>query len=99
MEGLECWPEFYFTTERNYRLDYAILITLNSGVLKIGVEVSGGIWSKGNSGHSSGKGIKRDQQKASLAASLGWLMITVEPNELMSSRTLELIKNAIENRI
>jgi hypothetical protein len=48
---LDVWPEFYFTTERLYRFDYAIPITPNSGYLKIAIEVEGGIWAKGNSGH------------------------------------------------
>ena len=95
---LQVWPEFYFSMERNYRFDYAIPITPNSVQLKIAIEVEGGIWAKGNSGHSSGKGIKRDMDKASLAASLGWLLIRRTPDQLLTNETLELIKRAVEQR-
>lgn len=87
--GLNVWPEFYFSTERKYRLDFAI------PTLKIAIEVQGGIWAKGNSGHSSGTGIKRDMDKSNLAQSLGWFLIKVIPNELLSLKTLELIKSRI----
>jgi hypothetical protein len=89
---LEVWPEFYFSTEKRYRLDYAIPITPNSGELKIGIEVNGGIWKKGASGHSSGTGIRRDMDKSNLLTSLGWRLISVEPDELLSLSILEAIK-------
>lgn len=93
--GLDVWPEFYFSTERLYRLDYAIPILSNNTDLKIGIEVQGGIWAKGNSGHSSGKGIKRDMDKSNLAQSLGWFIIKVTPQELLTNKTLELIKSRL----
>ena len=89
--GLDVWPEFYFDTERQYRLDYAI------PEYKVGVEVDGGIFAKGNSGHSSGKGIKRDQEKSSLLASKGWFLIRITPHELLSLSTIELIKKTISH--
>lgn len=89
--GLDVWPEFYFSKERKYRLDYALPLH------KLAVEVDGGIFMRGKSGHSSGKGIKRDQEKASLLAALGWRLIRLTPSELVSLRTIELIKKAIEN--
>lgn len=95
---LEVWPEFYFTTERLYRFDYAIPITLNSGYLKIAIEVEGGIWAKGNSGHSSGTGIMRDMDKSSLASVNGWILIRRTPGQLMSIDTIDLIRKAIETR-
>ncbi|WP_345213819.1 hypothetical protein [Mucilaginibacter gynuensis] len=111
--GLEVWPEFYFSTERGYRFDYAIpvckenlltgvkssnsttLINPNSVQLKIAIEVEGGIWAKGNSGHSSGTGIKRDMDKSSLANVNGWTLIRRVPDELCTMETIELIKKAI----
>ena len=93
--GLEVWPEFYFSTERKYRLDFAIPVRQGGSDLKIAVEVQGGIWAKGNSGHSSGTGIKRDMNKSNLAQSLGWFLIKVTPNELLSLNTLELIKSRL----
>ncbi|MGN5953195.1 hypothetical protein ACP6L2_01135 [Sphingobacterium lactis] len=89
--GLEVWPEFYFSTERLYRIDYAIPVDQNGKVLKIAIEQEGGIWLKGNSGHSSGTGIKRDMEKNNLLQSLGWRLIRRQPSEMMSLETLLLI--------
>lgn len=85
--GLEVWREFYFSTERLYRFDYAI------PEYKVAIECNGGIWAKGNSGHSSGKGIMRDMDKNNLAQSLGWNLISVTPGQLMTSYTIGLIND------
>lgn len=87
--GLEVWPEFHFSIERNYRLDYAI------PKYKIGIEVNGGVWAKGNSGHSSGKGILRDYEKSNLAQSLDWKIITVTPLEMENFKVLSIIQTFI----
>lgn len=87
--GLEVWPEFHFSIERNYRLDYAI------PKYKIGIEVNGGVWAKGNSGHSSGKGILRDYEKSNLAQSLGWKLIIVTPKEMKNFKILSIIQTFI----
>jgi hypothetical protein len=89
--GVEVWPEFFFLIDREYRFDYAI------PVFKIAVEVEGGIWAKGNSGHSSGKGILRDMDKGTLANVSGWTLIRRTPAHLRTNETLELIKKAMIN--
>lgn len=86
---LEVWPEFHFSIERNYRLDYAI------PEFKIAIEVNGGVWAKGNSGHSSGKGILRDYEKSNLAQSLGWKLIIVTPKEMKNFKILSIIQTFI----
>lgn len=91
--GVEVWPEYSFTTERRYRLDYAI------AEYKIGIECDGGTWARGNSGHSSGKGIQRDMAKASLLAANGWLLIRRTPQDLITNETIDLIKQAINQKI
>ncbi|MGV6946993.1 hypothetical protein [Sphingobacterium kyonggiense] len=91
--GLEVWPEFYFSTQRLYRIDYAIPVDQNGKVLKIAIEQEGGIWLKGNSGHSSGSGIKRDMEKNNLLQSLGWRLIRRQPSEMLSLETLHIIQN------
>lgn len=93
--GLSVWPEFFFSTERLYRLDYAIPVDQNGKELKIGIEVQGGIWAKGNSGHSSGKGITRDMDKSNLLQSLGWSLIQVTPSQILTNYTIELIRKMI----
>lgn len=85
--GIELWPEFYFCTERQFRIDYAI------PDLKIAIEQEGGIWMKGNSGHSSGTGIARDMEKNNLLVSKGWRLIRRQPNEMLTLETLELIES------
>ena len=98
-EGLDCWPEFYFSTERLYRFDYALPTMANSPQLKIAVECEGGIWAKGNSGHSSGIGIQRDMDKNNLALSQGWVIIRRTPSGLCTNETIELIKSVIKQRL
>lgn len=90
--SLEVWPEFYFSTDREFRFDYAL------PGYKIAIEQNGGIWSKGNSGHSSGKGIQRDMDKTALAGSLGWTVISRSPEQMLTEETLNFIRNAIKNK-
>lgn len=96
--GVEVWSEFYFSTERLYRFDYAIPILPNKVQLKIAIEQEGGIWAKGNSGHSSGTGIQRDMDKNNLAIAQGWVIIRRTPDQMMTSETIELIKSIINQK-
>jgi hypothetical protein len=91
-EGLDCWPEFFFSTERLFRLDYSF------PEYKIGIEVDGGTWSKERSGHSSGTGLARDREKSTLLATLGWSLIRVTPQELLTAKTIKTIKKIISNK-
>lgn len=84
--GLDVWPEFYFSVDRLYRFDYAIPSH------KIGIEVNGGVWAKGNSGHSSGTGILRDYEKSNLGQSLGWSVVTVTPSQVKSGEAISILK-------
>lgn len=95
---VEVWPEFFFSTERLYRFDYAIPIWSNSTTLKIAVECEGGIWAKGNSGHSSGTGIQRDMDKNNLAISQGWVIIRRTPDQLCTMETIELLRSCLDCR-
>lgn len=94
--GLIVWPEFYFTTDRMYRFDYAIPIAQDNNILMIAIEVDGGIWARGASGHSSGKGIQRDMDKSTLANVSGWTLLRVVPSDLCTQRTIDLITKAID---
>lgn len=86
--NLDLWPEFFFSTERLYRLDYALPLQ------KISVEVNGGIhMAKG--GHNSAKGLLRDYEKGNLLQSLGWKTISVTPDQLMTNYTVDLIKKLL----
>jgi hypothetical protein len=94
--GVEVWPEFHFSTERLYRFDYAIPVLKDEIVIKVAIEQEGGIWSKGNSGHSSGTGIQRDMDKNNLAISQGWVIIRRTPDQMLTSETIGLIRKGIE---
>lgn len=87
--GIDLWPEFYFCIERQFRIDYAI------PDLKIAIEQEGGIWMKGNSGHSSGTGISRDMEKNNLLVQKGWRLIRKQPSEMLTLETLKLIKEML----
>lgn len=97
--GIEVWPEFYFSVDRAYRIDKALPIDAAGRSVKIGIEIQGGIWLRGASGHSSGTGIKRDMDKSNLAASLGWTIIKIEPHQIEEKhwgQTIDLLRKAIE---
>lgn len=87
--GIELWPEFYFCTERQFRIDYAI------PQYKIAIEQEGGIFMKGNSGHSSGTGIARDMEKNNLLVSKGWKLIRRQPSEMLTIETVDILKSII----
>lgn len=95
--GLDVWPEFYFLIDKQYRFDYAIPLHTDRQLLKIAIECDGGTHMRGNSGHSSPKGIRRDMDKGTLAAVNGWTLIRRTPANLCSMDTIELIKIAIQN--
>lgn len=98
--GLIAWPEFRFLLPPlpDYRFDYAIPIYQDNILLKIAIEVNGGIWARGASGHSSGTGITRDMDKASLAAVNGWILIQRVPSQLCILATLDLIRQAAASK-
>lgn len=85
--GLDVWPEFYFTVERNWRFDYCI------PEFKIAIEQEGGIHTGGR--HTRGKGFEGDMEKYNAAASMGWTLIRRSPKQLCTSETIELIKKAM----
>ena len=89
--GVELWPEFYFCTQRQFRIDYAI------PQYKIAIEQEGGIFMKGYSGHSSGTGIARDMEKNNLLVSKGWKLIRRQPNEMLTIETINLIKSMVNH--
>jgi hypothetical protein len=84
--------EFRFLTERRFRFDIAWPQN------KIYVEVCGGLWIP-ISGHKSGVSIKRDYEKANLAAINGWIGLHVEPKQVCMMETVENIKQLFSVRL
>lgn len=83
----EVWPEFYFTIDRQWRFDWCFPED------KIYIEVEGGVWTGGR--HTRGKGFVADMEKYNRAAELGWRMIRVVPDDLVTIKTINLVKNAM----
>lgn len=82
--GLDVEQEYRFHPTRKWRFDYAI------PAIKLAVEVEGGVWTGGR--HTSSKGFLGDMEKYNEAALLGWCLIRVTPDQLLTSKTMELIK-------
>lgn len=82
--------ELKFHPERKWRFDYAI------PEYKIAIEVEGGVWTGGR--HTRSQGFLGDVEKYNAAAVLGWRLLRVVPTTLMSSNTLQMIHQCIENQ-
>lgn len=87
--GAVCMTEFRFHPVRRWRADYCI----NPVTDKIIVEVEGGAWTRGR--HTRGAGYVADMEKYNEATRLGYRVIRVTPDDLLSAKTLNLIKDLI----
>lgn len=57
------------------------------------MEVEGGAFIRGR--HTRGAGFRRDLEKYSEAAAMGWLVVRVLPEQLCEQRTLSWIRRAL----
>jgi hypothetical protein len=80
--------EHKFHPRRKWRMDYAWPDA------KIFLEVEGGVWSGGR--HTSPKGYLGDMQKYNEAACLGWRKLACVPKELITVRTVDMVRRAME---
>lgn len=94
-------PEYRFHAERRWRFDYAW------PKVKVALEVEGGVFGfadpktgqrRSGGAHSSITGIKRDMEKYSIAAVMGWCVIRILPTDLTSWKTLAMVEEAITRR-
>ena len=83
-------PEFRFHPTRKWRFDYAFLED------RIALEVEGGIFSGGR--HTRGSGFVGDMVKYNAAGAMGWIVLRCQPNELLRTATIEMIRQAIATR-
>ena len=88
--GAVCMTEFRFHPVRRWRADYCI----NPVTDKIIVEVEGGAWTRGR--HTRGAGFIADMDKYNEATRLGYRVIRVTPDDLLSAKTFDLIKDLID---
>ena len=61
------------------------------------VEVQGGIWSHGKSGHTSGTGVNRDAEKINLGQLAGYVVLVVTSDHIKSGQALHWINEAIRS--
>lgn len=89
--------EFKFHPTRKWRFDFAwptICRELEPEIIPgTAMEVEGGLWIGG--GHSRGSGRVKDIEKYSEAAALGWRIIYVQPKDLCTADTTNLIKRCL----
>lgn len=83
--------EHKFHETRKWRLDFAWLD------YKIALEVNGGVWRNGR--HTRGTGYINDLEKITELSLLGWIIIQVVPKDLMTDKTIEYIKKALNLRV
>lgn len=76
--------EFVFHNERKWRFDYCWPDK------KIALEIEGGVFTGGR--HTSGPGFMGDMEKYNQAVLYGWKVIRTTPSKLLTSETLDLIK-------
>lgn len=86
---MEVIKEFQFHPTRRWRFDYAIPSH------KIALEVEGGVFSKGR--HTRGAGFIGDIEKYNEATRLGWRVVRTVPWELNTRKTVQLLRELINN--
>lgn len=80
-------PEYRFHPVRKHRLDFAWPDQ------KLGLEVEGGVWTRGK--HGRGSGIVKDMEKACLLACQGWRLLRVTPDQLTTMETAAMVRTAL----
>src|SRR6185436_20144913 len=73
---------------RMWRFDFAFVPQ------RIGVEVEGGVWTRGR--HTRGKGFIADIEKYNAAAVMGWSVIRCTPEMVKSGSAIWWIERALE---
>ena len=79
--------EWKFETKRRWRFDYAWPLQM------IALEVEGGVWTGGR--HTRGAGFLKDVEKYNRAAVLGWRLLRVTPDKLVSFGTFEMLREIL----
>lgn len=79
--------EMRFHPKRMWRFDYAI------PEHRIAIEVEGGVWTGGR--HTRPKGFLGDIEKYNTATVMGWRLLRTTPEELVSKKTIDMIKTII----
>lgn len=81
--------EYRFHPTRKWRIDWYFEI----GAKRVAVEVEGGVWIQGR--HTRGKGFVGDMEKYNELTRLGIALIRVQPKDLLTTKTIEILKAAL----
>lgn len=87
--GVEVVKEYRFHPVRKWRFDYAIPSH------HIALEVEGGVFTGGR--HTRSTGFLGDMEKYNEAAKLGWRVVRTIPKELLTRKTVQLLRDLINN--
>ncbi len=85
--GIDVVKEYLFHPSRKWRFDYAV------PEHKIAIEVEGGVWTGGR--HTRPQGFLGDIEKYNAGTLLGWRIFRVTPDDLLRTKTLNLLKEAV----
>ena len=102
---VEVIPEFRFTDNRMWRVDFAIPSHL------IAIEVEGGRFKKRSytdkktgmelhttgGRHNSGKGFQNDMEKYNSLACKGYILLRTTPEDLLTAKTIENVSICVRN--
>lgn len=80
-------PQALLVVDRKFRYDYAFIPA------RLAVEIQGQIWHKG--GHTSGRGITRDAEKANELAAIGWRLLIFTPEQITSGEAYDWTERAL----
>ena len=89
---VELVKEYKFHPTRRWRFDYATA----DPALKIAIEVEGAVWTNGR--HTRGSGFIKDMEKYNTAASMGWTILRVTPDEKLAAKTVDLLRKTLESK-
>ncbi len=87
--GIRLTPEYRFAPPRRWRFDFACPEKM------IAIEVEGGVWMRNPGRHNRGSGFVKDMEKYNTAAAMGWRVLRFTPEQLLTDKTLNIIKQAI----
>lgn len=87
--GIAYEREYRAVPERRFRWDFAL------PDVRVLVEVQGGIWMRERTGHTSGRGVRRDCEKANLAALHGWRTLFFTPDMVESGEAIAVIEELL----
>lgn len=83
--------EYQFLEKRQFRFDFAHIAS------KTAIEIQGGVYVPGM-GHSSGKGLQSDYEKARLAGQEGWVIVPIAAHNVDDADLLAVAARTIETR-